>query len=354
MLRHPETKVQLIPMRRTTRRCLAFFLRFVLAGVAAGIIYGSLVGFALHGQPLMGAAVGTIYCGTMTAILAGMEIFLARTRLGQRLERAPLLLTLSARCLVYGSIILLVIGGELGARVLGAPTRPPQFAPLSLVVSFAVAFAMLFILQLARLIGGRTVRDIVLGRYHRPRREERFFLFIDVAGSTPLAERIGPEAVHRFLGRVFRLAADPIEDQGGDVYQYVGDEMVITWTLAEGRPAARPIACFFAIEAALQAETTHFERLFGVAPRLRAALHAGPVIAGEVGEHRRAIVFHGDVMNTASRLEDAARALERPFVVSAEALARLEGLELYALEDLGPHALRGRTAPVHAYGVKSA
>jgi adenylate cyclase len=95
-------------------------------------------------------------------------------------------------------------------------------------------------------------------------------------------------------------------------------------------------------------------RLFGVAPRLRAALHAGPVIAGEVGEHRRAIVFHGDVMNTTSRLEDAARALERPFVVSAEALARLEGLELYALEDLGPHALRGRTAPVHAYGVKSA
>ncbi|MFQ5974587.1 MAG: adenylate/guanylate cyclase domain-containing protein [Alphaproteobacteria bacterium] len=338
-------------MRRATRHRLALYLRFVLAGVVAGIVYGSLVGFAMHSQPFVGAAVGMINGGTMTAVLAGIEIFGTPTRIGQALERAPFLVTFAARWLVYSSVIMLIIGGELGARVLGAEGRPPQFAPLSLVFSFAVGFAILFVFQLTRLVGGRTLRDIVLGRYHRPRREERFFLFIDVAGSTPLAERVGPEAVHRFLGRVFRLAAGPIEEHGGDVYQYVGDEMVITWTLAEGRPAAPPIACFFAIEAALQAAATEFERHFGLAPRLRAALHAGPVITGEVGESRRAIVFHGDVMNTASRLEDAARVLERSFVASAEALARLDGLERYVLEDLGLQALRGRAEPVHVYAV---
>jgi adenylate cyclase len=338
-------------MRLSTRRRLARLLRFTLAGVVAGIVYGGLVGFSALGAPVMGAAIGVINGGSITVVLVGLEIFVGPTWIGRALERAPFLVTFAVRWLVYGAVILAVIGGELGAWVLGLPRRPPHLAPLSIVFSFAVGFAMLFVFQLSQLVGGRTLRDIVLGRYHRPRPEERFFLFVDVVGSTSLAERVGPAAVHRFLGRIFRLAATPVEDHGGDVYQYVGDEIVITWTAAEGRRGARPIACFLAIEAALAAAGAEFERDFGVVPGLRAALHAGSVITGEVGESRRAIVFHGDVMNTTARLEDAARALERRFVVSADALARLDAPETYALEDLGLQSLRGRAAPVHLFAV---
>jgi class 3 adenylate cyclase len=71
-----------------------------------------------------------------------------------------------------------------------------------------------------------------------------FFLFVDIAGSTALAERIGPAAVHRFLGEVFRLASDPIEDHRGEVHQYV-------------------VAFFFAIEEALARAAPAFEREFG-------------------------------------------------------------------------------------------
>src|SRR4029450_6278956 len=208
------------------------------------------------------------------------------------------------------------------------------------------------VLQLGRLVGDRTLRDIALGRYHRPRAEERFFLFVDIAGSTPLAERIGSDAVHRFLGEVFRLASDPIDDHRGEVYQYVGDEIVITWTVAEGRDGARPVACFFAIEEALARAAPAFEReFFGAVPRLRAALHGGPVITGEVGGSRRAIVYHGDVMNTTSRLEQATRDLERQFLASEDALARLEDLDGFVLDDLGPKPLRGRAATVRVYAV---
>jgi adenylate cyclase len=107
----------------------------------------------------------------------------------------------------------------------------------------------------------------VFGRSHRPRTEDRLFLFVDVVGSTPLAERIGPGAVHRFLGEVFRIASDPIDEYQGDVYQYVGDEIVFTWTVAEGRHHARPLACFFAIERALAQAAPVFERAFGAVPR---------------------------------------------------------------------------------------
>ena len=90
--------------------------------------------------------------------------------------------------------------------------------------------------------------------------------------------------------------------------------------------------------------------LFPQHPTLAKA-HAGPVIAGEVGESRRAIVFHGDVMHTASRLEGATRDLERQFLVSGDALEHLEGLEGYAVEDLGLQRLRGRDAAVPVYAV---
>ncbi len=73
------------------------------------------------------------------------------------------------------------------------------------------------------------------GRYHRPRAEERFFLFIDIVGSTPVAEKLGALSVHRYLDRIFQAASDPVDDYRGEVYQYVGDEMVVTWLVAGGR-----------------------------------------------------------------------------------------------------------------------
>ena len=86
-------------------------------------------------------------------------------------------------------------------------------------------------------------------------------------------------------------------------------------------------------------------------PRLRAALHAGEVVAGESGGSRRAIVFHGDVMNTTSRVENLTRELGQPFLVSEDALVRLEGTDAYALKDMGPQPLRGRQASLRVYAV---
>ncbi|MDA8110230.1 MAG: adenylate/guanylate cyclase domain-containing protein [Betaproteobacteria bacterium] len=160
--------------------------------------------------------------------------------------------------------------------------------------------------------------------------------------------------MHQFLNRVFQIASDPIDDHGGEVYQYVGDEVVITWTLTEGRRNARPVECYFAVERALELAARDFERKFGAVPKIRAALHAGPVITGEVGGSRRAIVFHGDVMNTTSRIENATRELQRSYLMSEDALNRIAGREAYALEDLGLQHLRGRETPVRLYAVEPA
>jgi adenylate cyclase len=335
--------------------------------VLLGAVFGVFAGAASFQPPLAGAAFGAlstaIYAFVLMGLLGGAEIFLPATRFGRAFGRAPFFAVVAVKSVVYSAVVVFVVVGKLGPRVallafdadLAAAFDAQLQSKLPRGFVAAVwaltAFFMVLLRQAAQLIGERSFRDIVLGRYRQPRAEERFFLFIDVVGSTPVAERLGPLAVHRYLNHVFETAAPSIDAQRGEVYQYVGDEIVVTWTAAEGRPEARPLACLFGIEAALARAASEFEREFGAVPRLRAALHAGEVVTGEVGGSRRAIVFHGDVMNATSRIENLTRTLGHPFLVSEDALARLEGAEAYALEDLGPQSLRGKEAPLRVYSV---
>jgi adenylate cyclase len=341
-------------MRTGTKRRLQLTCRIILAGTLVGVAYSSLLNFAAYGTPGLGMLIGAIHGFILSATIGSMETFGTRTLLGRAVEQAPLLVTLAVKGLVYGSLIALVNVVEPGTRLLGLRPGPRPVQLVSLVFSFVVTLAFIFLLQVSQIVGSRIFRGLLFGRYHRPRSEERFFLFVDIVGSTTLAERIGPVGVHQFLNRVFVLAADQVDDYRGEIYQYVGDEMVITWADLDGRRDARPIGCFVAIEAALNSAASDFTRDFGVAPRIRGALHAGPVIVGEVGARKRDIVFHGDVMNTTARLEQIARELDRRLVISGDALSRLEGAQQFASEDLGDRVLRGRTTPVRIFAVAEA
>ena len=335
-----------------------------------GLAFGLAAGAVVIKPPLAGALFGAV--SGVTDFVAGMaligalEIFVPRTTFGRRLLAQPVLVVVLGKAVAYLGVVGLVIGARLGPQVAALAASPelaPQLAAqvatgfprgLLIVVASLVTFLLVMLRHAAQIVGERNFRDIMRGRYHRPRAEQRFFLFLDVVGSTPVAERMGPLAVHRYLDRVFQVASDPVDAHHGEIYQYVGDEMVVTWTVAEGRAGARPLACLFAVEAALAAEAPRFEREFGTMPKIRAALHAGEVVTGEIGGSRRAIVFHGDVMNTTSRIENATRMLERNYLVSEDALARMEGAGRYALEDLGPLQLRGREAAIRVYAVRAA
>jgi adenylate cyclase len=335
-----------------------------------GAVFGVMAGAAMIKPPLAGALFGAI-AGAVDftfgmAFIGAAEIFLPRTRAGRVLARLPFLASVLIKAAAYFLVVFVQIGGRIGPQVVGFLFGPQVSAQidaqidaafplgLSIVVGMMVTLLLVLLRQASQLVGERTFRMVMRGRYRRPRTEERFFLFIDIVGSTPVAERLGALSVHRYLNRIFQETSDPVDDHGGEVYQYVGDEIVVTWLVPEGRAGAKPLACFFAIEAALARAAPEFEREFGTVPRLRAALHAGEVVTGEAGGSRRAIVFHGDVMNTTSRIENLTRTLGRAFLVSEDALARLQDAQAYALEDLGLQALRGREAPMRVYAAAAA
>lgn len=214
-----------------------------------------------------------------------------------------------------------------------------------------LAVAMLFALQMNRMIGANVLRYFVAGRYHRPTAEERIFLFLDLEGSTALAERLGSARYFELLRRFVDDLTDPIVASRGEIYQYAGDEVVVTWPLAEGVRAANCVRCFFWGRDAVARESARYTLDFGTVPRFRAGLHGGMVTAGELGDLRRQIVFVGDILNTAARLEEYAKRSGLDLVVSDSLLRRLELPPEIEARRCGELDLRGKEAPVAAYSL---
>jgi adenylate cyclase len=214
-----------------------------------------------------------------------------------------------------------------------------------------VAISVQFILQMNRMIGANVLGYFVAGVYHRPKAEERIFLFLDLEGSTQLAERLGSARYFELLRRFVDDLTEPVLEAEGEIYQYAGDEVVVTWIMDVGLRGANCVRCFFGIRAAVASRAARYERDFGVQPRFRGGVHGGTVTAGELGDLRQQIVFVGDILNTAARLEEYAKRTGLDLVVSGELLDRLAlppGIESVRCGQL---ALRGKTAPVSAYGL---
>ncbi|PQJ16644.1 hypothetical protein BST99_13790 [Aureicoccus marinus] len=76
--------------------------------------------------------------------------------------------------------------------------------------------------------------NFLKGKYLRPKREERIFMFMDLKSSTAIAERLGEERYFNFLNDTFSIATPGILVTQGEIYQYVGDEIVISWLINNG------------------------------------------------------------------------------------------------------------------------
>jgi adenylate cyclase len=221
--------------------------------------------------------------------------------------------------------------------------------------SLGIAVASLLVgsavVALMRLLGLRVLRNFFSGRYHRPFEEERIFLFLDLVGSTTIAEKIGHLRYHSFLHDFVDDLEDPLLEHGGDVYQYVGDEVVVTWPVADARSNGRCLACHFAIVDAIERARSRYEAMYGAAPSFRTGIHSGRIVAGEIGDRRKQIVFVGDVVNTASRVQAEAKAREKNLVVSGALLARIDLPANVEARPLGAVQPKGKEQAVELFEI---
>ena len=126
------------------------------------------------------------------------------------------------------------------------------FEPGSLPIYFymlTVDFLLVLLRQINLMLGEKNLRKFLMGKFYQPREEERIFMFLDLRSSTTIAEKLGHEKYSRLMQDCFNDLGVVIENDA-EIYQYVGDEAVLTWSMEGGLKDQNCIRAFFTFKRA--------------------------------------------------------------------------------------------------------
>ncbi|MBD0403281.1 adenylate/guanylate cyclase domain-containing protein [Flammeovirga sp. EKP202] len=196
----------------------------------------------------------------------------------------------------------------------------------------------LYLLEVDNMIGPFHLKKLFHDKYLKPKMEERVFLFADLVDSTKIAEQLGPEKYSQFLKESFEKFA-VVYDYFGDIFQYVGDEVVITW-----KASPKHKNCYIngalACRNALEQSKNDFLNQYGISPQFRFSLHKGKVISTTIGKYKKEVSFHGEAINITSRIQEFNKALGIEMIFSETVLESIQNME-YKIEFLGTKKIRG-------------
>lgn len=180
------------------------------------------------------------------------------------------------------------------------------------------------------------------GKYNKPRIENRIFIFLDINNATTIAEKLGHTKYFRLLRDFFAEITIPLLANGGEIYQYVGDEVVLSW---KNTPLNKQ-RCFKFLRQSfflLKRREPKFMKRYGVCPTFKAGIHSGEVTAGVIGIIKKDLVYSGDTLNTAARIRSKCHELEESFVVSGDFLHDFSTPFAYKVNEIGEMEFKGKT-----------
>lgn len=213
------------------------------------------------------------------------------------------------------------------------------------VWSIIVALTQLT-LQVNDKFGKGILWNFIRGHYHIPREETRIFMFVDLMSSTAIAEKLDNIKYHQLLRDFYADITNAIIYNKGEIYQYVGDEIVISWKLNNGINNNQCLKCYFDMREAIAGLKEKYLATYGLVPDFKAGLHYGKVIAGEIGIIKRDITFSGDVLNTTSRIQGQCNAYGVKILSSDELLEMLAYNNNYLRIPIGDIILKGKVSKV--------
>ena len=288
-----------------------------------------------------------------------LELFLF-PKAERRFRQWPFTKMLVFKTLVYTTVIYVVslsititIGLSQGHQISELP--PYLASPSSFVLVFyslVVYSLLLFFLQINHLLGEGILWKFIRGKYHKPREEERIFMFLDMKSSTTIAEQLGHVRFYALLNELFHEISQPVLQTKAEIYQYIGDEVVLTWAINHGLENSNCLKTFFMFQENLIRNSENYFKNFGVKPEFKAGLHFGKVISAQIGDLKREIVYNGDVLNTASRIQNECNKYQRNFLVSGTLKNRLKQINGFHWERIDAVTLRGKETEVELFSVR--
>jgi adenylate cyclase len=169
---------------------------------------------------------------------------------------------------------------------------------------------------------------------------EAAVLFIDLVGSTQLAESRLPQEVAEVLNDFFRIVVNAVDEHGGLVNKFAGDAALAVF--GAPLPTSEPASAALATARALGIRLRSLPIDFGI------GVSAGRVFAGNIGaENRYEYTVIGDAVNEAARLADLAKTADRRILCAAAAIDRADGAERAHWAECYSTVLRGRSEATH-------
>ncbi len=226
-----------------------------------------------------------------------------------------------------------------------------DFVFLSILIYAGVFICIsLFVSETINNLGIAGVTNFFTGKYNKPGLEDRIFMFLDMKSSTTIAEKLGNLKYYELLNRYYQDMTYPIIDTEGEIYQYVGDEIVISWKLKNGIRNNNCIECFFGIRAEIESNQDKYINDFQLVPEFKAGLHVGKVTVGQIGVLKKEILFTGDLLNTTSRIQSMCNSLKSDLLVSSS-LAQKLNMNSYRNKSMGEFQLRGKDQVIDLYSI---
>jgi adenylate cyclase len=191
--------------------------------------------------------------------------------------------------------------------------------------------------------------DILIGKYIQPKVQKRIVMFMDLQDSTPIAEQLGSKKNFKFIRDFIFYVSVALLEYDGRIYQYVGDEIVVSWMYSPKN--VRKCLDALAMSARLLQKNRHyFLACYGVMPEFKAGIHAGEITVGEIGIIKKDIAMSGDTMNTAARIRTACTTLEHKYIASKELL---DGVIIrWPVVELGAVELKGKSENIELFALK--
>ncbi|MBT8403733.1 MAG: adenylate/guanylate cyclase domain-containing protein [Gemmatimonadetes bacterium] len=372
VMAHSVTATRFSPRtRRNLLRILPFgVIWFLLAQVFLISDYGAAGSFAdVPDTAIVLDARVYLFASLAVAVIGCMVGAVELLYLNRRLSRYGLTTKLVAKTLFYMALLtgVMVVTFPIAAALeMGTGLGDPRvrerlgdflISKTSLATGVQLTtslVASLFYAEIAEHMGPQVLTNFITGRYHTPKEERRVFLFSDMKASTTIAERLGHRQYFELLRAYYDALADAIVDHGGQVYQYIGDEIVVSWPEDAGVRDAACLRCVLRMKGDLEARAGEFRSRFGVVPEFRAGLQTGPATTGELGALKKDIVFSGDVLNQTARIQALCKDHGVDLLLGGELRRRLDAEGPWGFTSLGRQLLRGKDEAVEVFAVEPA
>lgn len=250
--------------------------------------------------------------------LMSIEFFVLNQKKARSLPFHSLLLLRIIIYIFIGSILYIIIG------LLFFPGELLNIGSI-LFTLFSILFFSLTISVInffRNFLGPGFFKSYLISKYHQAKIQSAIFLFIDLKGSTSLAEETTPQVFFQYLNDFIYLCEEVIKVHEGKIYKYVGDSIIVVWD-EKRENLQNSYQCMKELVHHIHRNRAYFLKTYQRDLSFTLGIHRGPTTIGEIGYEKKEIGYLSDTINTAQRIQDYNRVLGTEYLLSKEYLHTL-------------------------------